>query len=353
MEKNWLIRTRARQILGPVGKQKVLEFVEKGSLTGDDEISSGNGYWFCIKEKELLDKYIYGDLPQGFNPITEAPNVLTSNLNTENEMTGSLNPNTMPKEKPPAPVEEPAQDDPINVPDGQDLDYPDMGASSDKPVQVPDSDDLAFPESTALDYPDMGAGTIEDITMVGSLPTLETASPKVEAPVIDKPSSAPSIGHVEDQVPSTNEEGILPEGDDLDYPDMGVCAAPVDDDQTDPSIEIPTPGTEDITKDDIVFSEVPEASSEVTPDLPDEIDETVKKKSKKKVKGTKTKKKSQRNDRYLLYVLVCLILIILYGAFYYFTNVINSEASISNIFIDKVYAQSTIGQIAKKKTLLN
>jgi hypothetical protein len=353
MEKNWLIRTKARQILGPVGKQKILEFVKKGSLTADDEISSGNGYWFSIKEKDLLEKYIYGDLPQGFNPITEAPNVLTSNTNVENEMTGSLNPNTMPKEKPAAP-EPVAQDEPIAVPEGGDLDYPDMGASAEA-AQVPSSDDLAFPDSSDLDYPDMGGAPSDDITMVGAVPKPTPAPQQPAAPEVSaSPEPAPAVGHVADQVPSTDEEGKLPEGEDLDYPDMGMSAAPAaaahDYDQTDPSFEMPV--DEDITKDDIVFSEQPPVPEEESPEIPSEEPEVVKKKVKKKVKSTK-KKKKQRNDRYLLYVLIGLILVVLYGAFYYFTNIVNSEARISNPFINNVYAQTTISSLGKKKTLLN
>ena len=348
MEKNWLIRTKARQILGPVGKQKILEFVEKGSLSGDDEVSSGNGYWFSIKERELLEKYVYGDLPQGFNPITEAPNILTANLNSENEMTGSLNPNTMPKKKDPKPVVEEVS----TSPDSSDLDYPSVEANSEE--QLPSSDDLAFPDSGDLDYPDMGESTRDDITMVGSVADLQQPASAPEPTPAPAPTPQVSVGHVSEQVPSTDEEGKLPMGTDLEYPDMGIeeGISLDDNDQTDPMIQIPS--SEDITKDDIVFSEV---SVSETPEVPKEVHAVAepekKKPKKKKVKTTKKKKKSQRNDRFLLYILVGLILLIFYGAFYYFTNIINSDASISNPFINKVYAQSMIGQIGKKKTLLS
>ena len=55
MGKNWLIRTKSNHILGPVSKDKVVELYQNGSIKPDDEICSGNGYWFFIRESELVD----------------------------------------------------------------------------------------------------------------------------------------------------------------------------------------------------------------------------------------------------------------------------------------------------------
>jgi hypothetical protein len=71
MDRNWLIRTKNNHILGPVSKSKIKELISNGSIKGDDEVCSGNGYWFFIKEKELVDKYIHGDITQDFNPVSE------------------------------------------------------------------------------------------------------------------------------------------------------------------------------------------------------------------------------------------------------------------------------------------
>lgn len=76
MEKNWLIRTQNKHLLGPVTKDKVKDLIGNGSLKSEDEICSGNGYWFFVKEKDCLDKYIYGEEIQDFNPVQEAPTVL-------------------------------------------------------------------------------------------------------------------------------------------------------------------------------------------------------------------------------------------------------------------------------------
>ena len=78
MERNWLIRTGQNQILGPVSKDKIKDLISSGSLDLEDEVCSGNGYWFKIKENDLVDKYLHGDYIQGFNPVSEAKNILTS-----------------------------------------------------------------------------------------------------------------------------------------------------------------------------------------------------------------------------------------------------------------------------------
>ncbi len=76
MIKNWLIRTKNHQILGPVSLKKIKELLEKGSLKEDDEVSSGNGYWFFLREEELVQKYLKNEIPQDFNPVSEADSVL-------------------------------------------------------------------------------------------------------------------------------------------------------------------------------------------------------------------------------------------------------------------------------------
>ncbi|MFY7994530.1 MAG: hypothetical protein ACOVP4_14630 [Bacteriovoracaceae bacterium] len=78
MNKNWLIRTKSNHILGPVSKDKVIELYKNGSIKGDDEVCSANGFWFFIREKDLIEKYLLGNKSQTFNPISEAKDVLTS-----------------------------------------------------------------------------------------------------------------------------------------------------------------------------------------------------------------------------------------------------------------------------------
>ena len=352
MEKCWLIRTKNKQILGPVTKQKIIEFVNKGSLAPDDEVTSGNGYWILIKEANLVEKYIHGDIPQGFNPISEAPNVLTANINQPAEHTGSLNPNTMPS---PAPQELKIEEEEAPIaPAADDLDYPDMTSSSDE-VVAPSNEDL--------EYPDMGI--VEENPVVVTAPVTEAGSVKA-APV-------QASTHVEAQEPGHDEEGKLPEGDDLDYPDMGLVeeskAESFDPDATDPSFDMSTAdlattnvSASDVTQDDIVFSEPPQVMESVTPEIPPiENKEPPKKKAKvvtnKTSKNSKKKKKRvvkpQRNDRYLFYILILLIVIIFSGAYYYFTNIINSDVvRFSNPLMPAAHAQVVYSGDVKKKTFL-
>ncbi len=78
MDKNWLIRTRSNHILGPISKEKVLELYHNGSIKSDDEVCSGNGYWFYLREDDLVERFLIGEETQSFNPISEAKDVLTS-----------------------------------------------------------------------------------------------------------------------------------------------------------------------------------------------------------------------------------------------------------------------------------
>lgn len=75
MAKNWLIRTKSNHILGPVSRDKVLELQQNGSIRSDDEICSGNGYWFYLRETDLLNRFLMEGEHQPFNPICEAPDV--------------------------------------------------------------------------------------------------------------------------------------------------------------------------------------------------------------------------------------------------------------------------------------
>lgn len=108
MVKNWLIRTKNNHILGPVSKQKIRELISNGSIKGDDEICSGNGYWIYVREQDLVAKYVLNDETQPFNPVQEA------------EPVKALSPDKKD-------LEYPAGED--QVPSDSDLEYPDMGES--------------------------------------------------------------------------------------------------------------------------------------------------------------------------------------------------------------------------------
>lgn len=72
--KNWLIRTKNNFILGPVSRDKLLELIDSGSLIDEDELCSGNGFWFYLREKKLLQHYLMENNKQDYNQVSEALN---------------------------------------------------------------------------------------------------------------------------------------------------------------------------------------------------------------------------------------------------------------------------------------
>lgn len=106
LEKTWLIRTKNHHLLGPVSQKKIQELISNNSIKGEDEVCSGNGYWFFIREQELVAKYIFGNEKQDFNPVQESEPVLTAE-NAQNEI-------------------ESAQNDETLLPSDNDLDYPEI-----------------------------------------------------------------------------------------------------------------------------------------------------------------------------------------------------------------------------------
>jgi len=194
-DKNWLIRTHQRQILGPVSKSKLIEFVKKGALAPEDEIASGNGYWFSIREKDLLEKYLFGDMPQTFNPISEAKSILS--ISTNKEQTHSINPNILPARKPSAPTEKRPEEE-ILLPKDEDLDYPDISNFS---------------------YPDAGERVDDDKAPDSTqVVNIDKLAPEKKAEA--KPAAAPVTRSTED-----DDSYCLPDEADLEYPDMAELMA--------------------------------------------------------------------------------------------------------------------------------
>jgi hypothetical protein len=155
IERNWLIRTSQNQVLGPVAKAKVLEFLQKGALGHNDEVSSGNGYWFHLREKDLVERYLLGDIPQSFNPISEAKSVFSRRENPDK--TTSLN--SAPANK--TQVLSQSAFSNHHVPKNDDLEFPDItvvqkiNSLSSSEVhadgaKIPNSDDLEFPDLNNL-----------------------------------------------------------------------------------------------------------------------------------------------------------------------------------------------------------
>ena len=58
MKKNWLIRTKEHEIIGPVSQDKVLSLLEENKLLDEDELCQGNSFWFYVKEKNFLMEFL-------------------------------------------------------------------------------------------------------------------------------------------------------------------------------------------------------------------------------------------------------------------------------------------------------
>jgi hypothetical protein len=177
--KEWLIRTKNNHILGPVTREKVLDLYNNGSIKQEDEICTGNGYWFFVREKDLVDKYLLGNTNQDFNPVQEAEPVLTK------------------KAEPAAPVAEPSGsvDEPVEMKE-EDLEFPDI-----------DSGD-AIPDDSDLEYPDLSlAGGDFDDLEPSNVVNLEASNPKINLDELNAKENQQPIAPAEPQDdPLTSEE---------------------------------------------------------------------------------------------------------------------------------------------------
>jgi hypothetical protein len=142
MNKNWLIRTKNNHILGPVSREKVKELIGNGTIKGDDEICSGNGYWIYIREEELLSKYIMGGVTQGFNPVQEAQ------------------PSEAKKDEI---LEVP---EPSTLPEKSDLEYPDSNNFKEASAARTDQEDLNLNEDSTISEDE-----VEDLSLADNVET--------------------------------------------------------------------------------------------------------------------------------------------------------------------------------------
>lgn len=314
MEKNWLIRTRSKKILGPISKDKLIEFVNKGSLIAEDEVTSGNGYWFKIKEKDLVEKYIMGDIPQSFNPISEAPNILTAFNQKERETTASFKPSGMPREIVERSNQNNLHTEDSLLPDSDDLDYPDPNAI------IPDKEDLEYPDMDMISDQSYDF-EFDDHTIVSSSLNLSDLNKEVKK----------TIASTDDELSG---EIILPDPSELEYPVIEEKVAP--------------PPIQEIVK--------AKPSVTVQARSPENTKKVHKKVTKKKVvKKTRAPKahskaatkgpKGMRNDFVFLFLLLGLVLMAFYGVYYYWTKVLHKDLP----FVTSVHAQEVSLPLKKKR----
>lgn len=353
-QKNWLIRTKNKQILGPATKEKVIELIEKGSLTSEDEITCGNGYWFWVRERDLLEKYLYGDLPQTFNPISEAQDVLTAKTTPDGITASAVESPQTAKAKSAPPQSDANQlpsDDDLAYPDDDDLAYPDMGGG-DEPEEL-DATDPMISEAPAQEaFEDSATGEIEmsEVTQELERPTPEQVK---AAPVQSAPSPTPSD--------DDDENFLYPSAEDLEYPDVPGGEKVLadsdgetgdDDDRTDPNVSIPDSGAELEGVEELEELQELEDLQALHEEDEEEIPQESSAPKKRKLKGKKGKKKRKvvaerkSNDRYLIYIALFIMLAI--GVvIYYYKSILNKPLPV--IGMQEAHAQ-TLSSLSKKKT---
>lgn len=214
--RNWLIRTGQNQILGPVSKEKIAEFINKGALSLMDEVSSGNGFWFYIREKELVDRHIFGDVPQGYNPISEAKTVLANSL--KSDITTSINA---------APInavhdrrhQKPSQNGKEVLPSNDDLEYPDLTVVGiENPLKA---QSVSLPTNEDLEYPTLGTentGELE-ITIIKARENAPEVS-KSDELSFEIPEEYTIVVSQDSLKKEKSEAANLPNQEDLEYPDL-------------------------------------------------------------------------------------------------------------------------------------
>jgi hypothetical protein len=190
--KNWLIRTKNNHILGPVTKEKIRDLIENGSIKQDEEICSGNGYWIFIREIDLVNKYIFSDHKQHFNPISEAKSILTQ---SDGILVDDVDSTIGNNEKFSTGVDQ--------LPSENDLEYPDMSSSNvseirsaaEDPVNVTELENHKKPsdQDKILDFEKKMRPEKENIELKPPVHASDIKKNKLQAPEIPATISKTSL----------------------------------------------------------------------------------------------------------------------------------------------------------------
>ena len=80
MKKNWLIRTKEHEIIGPLSEDKVRDLILNNKLVDEDELCFGSSFWFFVKEKDFLKEHFdIGSDTQIIKELNDDEMVLESN----------------------------------------------------------------------------------------------------------------------------------------------------------------------------------------------------------------------------------------------------------------------------------
>jgi hypothetical protein len=296
MMSTWLIRTSDNLILGPVSKERVIELVSTDSLLPEDELCSGDGFWFFIREEELYNAYLLEGIEQGPNPIQEA-------LESDEEVSlPKIERRNEKKKKKTVIIEKQAS--------GENLQEVDVDDDVDV-IAVPAREDLEFPD-------------IETIkTEVGK------EAPAIKSTKKHKKEEKVPINEVH-EASDDSEEKLIPDDSDLEFPEVKIKKR-----SAAPPVEKVKVGTRERSK---AKTKEKEASAKEKPT---------------KEKPTKNKEQGP-SDRYL-FMVVAIIFIILGVIAFYYLKVINRALvgewikDIPSLIIEETYADGKPEGLVKKK----
>lgn len=321
LERNWLIRTTQNQILGPISKAKLVEFIQKGALGLQDEVSSGNGYWFQVKEQELVEKYLFGDIPQSFNPMSEAKSVYSRKDNPNKTTSLNMAPANKVQEK---------KEEKVVLPSSDDLDFPDMTIVRTG-VEV-NAEGARFPVSDDLEFPDLSL-----VAEMKFEPTQTIVLAKNDRPVPLEEKII--ISENKTDLPLIVEESAgpahFPQDDDLAFPDMPSAHDETEDRtfEVQSQVEVATIPLEEKAPAKAPIKILPVDERKIlvqrkgknksgTEELRLEKNRVLKEQSLEKIKKTPDAT-APRNDKYLYFILFFLVILLLVVFFYYYRFILN------------------------------
>ncbi|MGB0454519.1 MAG: hypothetical protein ACPGJV_12500 [Bacteriovoracaceae bacterium] len=344
--KNWLIRTTNNQILGPVSKQKIYELIRSGKLEDEDEISSGNGYWFWVKEEDLVEKFIIGDVPQDFNPVSESETVLVKRENPQKTQTfGNRKGESLSNQ---------SAEEGVSIPNQQDLMYPDDEEHDDITrvtslggVQEETSDVTEF---IKLDEDDEGPDN--DATIELSLDSLDLSQSNITKDK-DEELKLPEEQDLEFPEIEEVEEAALPDSEDLDYPELEEEIEITDGSLSSEKEEKPKIKKREKSEISLDKEEVSEKPVMVSKrKLKVEKPAAEKKSAPKKLGSNKKRQKRRGIDIYFLYFFF-ITLIILVSVTFYYKKILGKPipffSIVSELIINQAQAQTS--NLGTKKKL--
>lgn len=63
----WMVRTRHNQLTGVFSKEELIQKIQAGELSREDEICAGNHFWFYLYESQELKNQLGIDFPPGLD----------------------------------------------------------------------------------------------------------------------------------------------------------------------------------------------------------------------------------------------------------------------------------------------